>query len=147
MYTDQNNACCAVEDIYDLQSTASAEDAMKLFVKEHIVKTDSYYDYYNSRRVGGGVEVSIPGHVVFTEVVGVYRGNKKVVPGRYDVKVNGYGKRFSTYIKRHKLGSVIASVATRNHVNHPNHAVKVYVWSPNIKAIKALNKKKGWVRV
>lgn len=146
MYTEQNNACCAVEDIHNLADSASAESAMRDFVQEHISASGGYYSYYNRCTTPSELEVEIPGHVIFTEVVGFQTAaGKKRVRRAYEPKTNGYGKKFAAYIKRHKLGSVVASAVTKNHVNHPDHLVKVYVWTPDIKAVEALNKKKGWV--
>ena len=48
----------------------------------------------------------------------------------------GYGSKFAAYIKEHKLGSVVKSVKRPNRNCHPDHMDQVWVWAPDVEALR-----------
>ena len=64
---------------------------------------------------------------IFTGVVGYTKSKGKP----------RYGPEFANFISEHKLGTVTEAPARVNRTNHPTHLVKVWVWSPNYRKLKA----------
>lgn len=142
----ENTRCCAVDEIADLSSHASAEEAMYAFCGELVDRggdgytaEDRWYDNHPGRYVDGryvpGAEppanlreskaICKPsGFYTFTGVVKHTRGGQPTQNGQY-------APNFAKYIIKHKLGSVVESRPAANRCNHPDHIVKVYVWHPN----------------
>ena len=107
---------CAVQEIACLSSHSSAENAMKDFCKQNfsspvrfgcvIGKRDTLYSFY-----------------LFTAaIVRSYDGP--------------YGTNFAKFIRYHKLGEVWESPKIVNSAFHPDHANQVWIWMPDVKALR-----------
>ena len=135
--------CCGVGEIQYVGSMGGPKEALKTilgdFVEHNYGGGGSYYSYAKGCYVDEPEKESfewlpMDGHLVFTEVAKVTR------PQQIQV---GYGKKLAALIKKEKLGSVIVSKPRKNAINHPDHILKVYVWTPNERACKAWAKKNG----
>ena len=73
---------------------------------------------------------TVHGQYMFHGVV-KYTGSKD---GRYSETA---AENLAKYIRRHKLGTVVGSKPAANRVNHPDHILRVFVWNPDVDAMKA----------
>jgi hypothetical protein len=117
-----DTGCCAMKEICGLEDTPTTEqrldDVCSMIASDYCHGDDKLH------------ASSVSGFYVFTGVVAsdyAYHMGKKPT----------YGQEFAAYITRNGLGTVTASVAARNRVNHPDHKVKVWVWAPNAKKLAA----------
>lgn len=119
----ENTQCCAVSEISDLSYHDNAKDAMLAFCGEHV---SNYGDYYYDERPPRSNSILPSAFYIFTGVV-KYKGGEAAAHRHH----YNYGKAFKAFILKNKLGAVTESQARPNRVNHPNHVVQVWVWSPN----------------
>jgi hypothetical protein len=97
----ESTFCCAVGELDHLGFSKSPQEALK--------DIGGHYWHSDERAF-----------IFFTEVR--RKGRSKKVTGRY-------GEKLKAYIKKHKLGTVIAT-DTKKNVNSGNH-VRMYVWTVN----------------
>jgi len=58
-----------------------------------------------------------------------------------------YGSKFARFIKKEKLGKVVTLPKKPNSLNHPDHIVQMWLWSPDVEALRkwyAKNKDKDF---
>ncbi len=115
----EQTQCCAVDEICHLSYSNNAKDAMKDFC-----------DYLCGYEEEENEKLDPAAFYTFTGVV-KFKGTECARNRGY----YNYGKAFKAFILRNKLGMVTESQARPNRINHPNHVVKVWVWSPNATAL------------
>lgn len=110
MYLREMN-CCGMREMADLEFTDNAKSAMEEFIMEAIPVRDHYNWKNNKYEKLAELRFS---HVVFSEA--------KDGSGNY-------GENFAAFIRRHRLGTVVASQRRRN----PNsgNLLKFWVWTLN----------------
>jgi hypothetical protein len=108
--------CCAIQEIGGLNSHISAEDAMLAFCSQSLTKP---------MRFGGtiGQKDTLYSFYLFTAGVSQYYGND-------------YGSKFCSFIQEHGLGEVWASPQLVNAAFHKERKNQVWVWMPNLTAVK-----------
>ena len=116
-----NTGCCAVTEITDLSDHKLAPDAMKAFCEEVVGNWER--NAWPIRVVAKDEPLHLGGFYIFT---GVVEQKERTGKGRRPT----YGQNFAAFIRRHRLGHLTESVAVSNRLHHPNHLVKVWVWSP-----------------
>jgi len=132
MYVNyEDKDCCAIAEISGLASERSPETAIKKILRD-LNKTSYYSSYFyddedKSDRKPAGI-------YLFSEVTNANNSDKLKV---------GYGKKFAAYIRRAKLGAVVASHAASNHRNHPDHNVRAYLWTPNLTTLRKWAEKRN----
>jgi len=74
------------------------------------------------------------GHYIFAGVINLTGDleRERKSPGCADLT---YGPKFAAFIKRNKLGTLASSLPEINRINHPEHTVKVWVWTPDPDAL------------
>lgn len=126
-----STSCCGVDEIDNLQDYTDPEKAMLAFcdqvfhydrwIKESQDNLAGIYIFTGVERLRGTTEIAIP----YTD------------KNRYKIGVRiGYGSAFAKFITVNKLGKVVAGQAAANRINHPNHIVKCWVWTPAVTALK-----------
>ena len=108
--------CCAVGELYDLSDYNSPMSAMKAFCH--------FYGDYHGDPDDPGAFIIFTGVVRFTSDSDNYGDDTT------------YGPKFASFIRKHRLGSVVSTKPVRNRNNEPDHYVKVWVWAPNYKELK-----------
>lgn len=132
MRLSRHGDCCAVNTISGLSVHKEPEAAMRSFCKAVLTEWD--WDFRNSvstktpRLVPNGTNVKA--FYIFSGVEHIDRDW-----GGYTKK--GYGGRFATFIRRHKLGKVTASILAPNRTGASGHHDRVWVWHPEIKPLIA----------
>lgn len=128
----QETSCCGLKEIEHLSSCASPLDAIRKLIY-----------YYTTSEDEDGNDLDKPAfaspefaHLIFTEAIGPH-GDK---PNK-----RHYGASLARFIRKHELGSVVASSSAVN----PNSGnfVRVYTWTINHNRLSAyatryLNRKK-----
>lgn len=105
--------CCAVQELHEIGEKQSPEDVLREVCKRFAVPAGPF----------GQRAYFVPSaFYIFT--AWVTNGNR-------------YGHQLAAYIKEHKLGPVVVSVARKNRVNEPTHTVQVWTWAPDLKPLKA----------
>lgn len=119
--------CCAIEEISELSTHATPEDAMAdLCEAMEYGAADSYNDREYRNRESNDDDLIIPGLLTFTGVVGYTDG---------DTDDTTYGPKFAAYIRKHKLGRVVEGPVSTNRMNHPTHKVRLWIWKPSVKGL------------
>lgn len=135
--------CCAVNQLHHLHT--QIDPVTKLFDPKGAIKAifKSWSDYqirYGSpsiaRSVVGTLRSYCHAHYIFTGVVEL-KGNIEVESRGAGCNDLTYGPALAAFIKKNKLGKVIVSPQEVNRVNHPNHFVKVWVWTPDLTNLEA----------
>jgi hypothetical protein len=125
-------ACCALMEMAHISDhEGDAEEVMKEMCEQLDPELGSPIDSYNDGPPKG-ITLVIPGHMIFTAVVGYTTNDDEE---GYGVKPS-YGPNLAKFIKKNKLGAVVESPIQVNRVNHPTHKVRVYVWTPNAKNLQ-----------
>jgi hypothetical protein len=103
-HIEENNECCAVREIGGLIASPTARAALQV-VGPRLVNRINQCDVADGHASG---------HVMFTQAGEEF----------------SYGIRFAAYLRRHRLGTI---VATRFNMN-PNsgRGVKVWMWQPHL---------------
>lgn len=110
--------CCAIQEIGGLCNHRNCpEDAMRAFCEQNLAKPVRY-------GTCAGRSHSLYSFYLFTAAVGA----------AYDT--NTYGHQFANYIKTHGLGEVWESKWVVNTAFHPDHGNQVWIWTPDLDAIK-----------
>jgi hypothetical protein len=137
MIIEESPGCCAVGEICELSDHSNPKDAMLAFCR--------------SLRGFGGDLRPPDAFYIFTGVVGninrpdysiCENGDDPEDVNQYEEDVE-YAPKFAQYIRDHKLGPVKESVGRANKKFHPDHKVKVYIWAPSFRAIKAWWRENG----
>lgn len=113
--------CCAIQEITNLSSHESGEDAMEDFCRQTIGK--GYVKFVTRKE-----EDVLYSFYLFTAAV-EHDGS--------DNWAGPYGKNFYTYIKEHNLGECWESPVVPNRAFHKDHSNQVYIWIPDHEALKA----------
>lgn len=139
MYLNEDASCCAITEIAEMQEHDSPKEAMLSFCNKVIV--NNRYTGKLKSNLGGfyifaGVErVTNPKIKTFRN--GEEQGDEYYFSGdeiMYPVKIR-YASEFAAFIRQYKLGDLKASPARPNTLNHPEHIVRCWIWSPNEKTL------------
>lgn len=126
----QGTSCCAVYDIEELRESDTAQEAMMDFCR-HVYGTEHLLEprYNEVKKVcPEDLRYNSPdAFYMFTAVVG--HKNSKHKPT--------YGPDFAKLIENEGLGELVVSKARPNRMNHPDHLVKVWIWTPAASKVKA----------
>lgn len=114
-------SCCALEELENISDMGSPEEILEEICGRAYEK--DFYGFYDDEKV-----LKSSAFYVFTGVVG-YRDGENL-----DVD---YGPNLAKFIENHGLGVVVESPARYNRVNEPTHRVKVWVWAPSDRKLKA----------
>jgi hypothetical protein len=109
--------CCATGVINKMEGHPDPEEALKAFCKHF--KRPAY--------LGGRSLYNVRTFYIFT-------GVEKLQDGKDPVPF-GYCGKLARYIKKNKLGPVVQTTMKSNHLYHPYHLDKVFVWHPDIEAL------------
>lgn len=124
--------CCALKEIHELNDYEGQPELALKRVCDAMVEDE----------LDNGEDISalpVPGHVLFTAVVGYAKGDED-----YPKKPT-YGPEFESYLKKHRLGTVVRSAIQANLINHPTHKVRCYIWTPHRARLRAWWKENGGV--
>lgn len=119
-------------EICGISTFSSAKDAMIQFCNLQRKVEGSNAPPYNMKR-GLKLDPNIANLYAFSAVVG-YKSNL------YHEKVISkpkYGPDFAEFIRKNKLGRLIETWDGLWNKNHPNHKVKIWLWSPSFKNLSA----------
>lgn len=153
MYIDQLPDCCGVDVIAGVSNHKSPEEVIKNFVQS-FERTDYlggrrerkvFFDDVQPFYVFAGVDKVTPSSSFDDEKVyyfadgapeterdddGYYYHDGGLVP-------YGYCEALWRYIRDNGLGNIVrTSEAQPNKLNHPTHMLRVYVWTPDLDALK-----------
>jgi hypothetical protein len=117
--------CCASAVINDLAAHPDPLSAMKAFCR-----------HYKAPKYLGGGTTGVRTFYIFS-------GVEKLTKGSYPDVVYGYPAKFARFIVKNGLGNVVKSVLRSNHLYHPDHLDRVYVWHPNVVALSKWWKENG----
>lgn len=106
------SGCCGVQEIAFISHHETTEDAMFAFCSAEL-------------GIRYGMRLPLSGSYIFTGVVASPEERPQ------------YGQRFEAFIKKHKLGTVTRSHSFTNRRNHPDNTLRVWVWSPNERNLRA----------
>lgn len=126
----KDTGCCGTKEITGLSTHKTVEEAMKAFCTPLFEKGTGNWGYYAK---------TVYTFYIFTAAVYSKEDRDKYVkqhPG-YAHSYNLYGHNFAKFIRAKKLGKVWTSAALVNVAFHPDHKVKVWLWSPDKVALKA----------
>lgn len=130
-----STGCCGVQEILSLSSMASAEAAMLAFTKTIFKPSVSRYTYGFNAQKGYVTPYS---HYTFTAAIyGKEEGKAESLLDPEFKLWNPYGHKFAQYIRDHKLGDVSTTKPVVNALNHPDHRVQIWIWTPDIEALHA----------
>lgn len=115
MHLEDDPGCCAINHIIDLADHQTAIGAMREFCATVSIPT------YEAGKIIRGGSIRLTAFYIFTGV------QKKPC----DKVKFGYGGRFASFIRKHKLGIVSQSVLRSNVLHHPDHIDRVWVWAPH----------------
>lgn len=121
-----SESCCGVSEIDWLQTHKDPKKAMIDLCNQMV---EQYYDYESYSYKSKGGDLQIPGLITLTAVV-KYTGKDK------KTKAKGYGKEFASFIVKNRLGELVAGPVAPNRLNHPTHQVRIWVWKPNVGALR-----------
>ena len=116
-----NTQCCAAMEMYGM---GKLEDP-----KQHLLSVCKQMWPVNKWSSGDCTQ-KIYSHYIFHGVV-KYEGYPD---NRYSDKA---GTLLAKFIRKNKLGTVVGSKPEWNRVNHPDHQVRVWVWTPDDAKLKA----------
>jgi hypothetical protein len=120
--------CCGVKEIDGLRSHNTPEEAMKKFCELNFKQRLAF----RSQPASMG---TVYAFYVFTAAVyKKFPKNDYRSSNRY---YRRYGHEFAQFIKENKLGKIWTSAAIWNVAFHPDHKNKVWIWSPDVVALKA----------
>lgn len=130
--------CCAVNQLHHLHTQIDPKTGE--FDPKGVLKRmfESWWKYklqYPESKSSYKIESYCFGHYIFTGVVEL-KGNVSLESRGAGCKDLTYGPKLADFIKKHKLGRVVGSRPEINRVNHPNHLVKVWVWTPNVENLE-----------
>lgn len=128
MYVQELQSCCGVGELIDIRYGPGG-GSYERSNPEKIIK-------YVCNEAGLGVKnvwdddprETLYGLYVFSDAVSE------------SGKIHRIGLNLAKYIVDQGLGTVLESPAKINSVNHPEHKVKVWIWSVNKAALRAWNK-------
>ena len=119
--------CCAVMEMAHISDNDGPEDILRELCSD-IWSENSYYD----------PEWDDPPSSNKPQAFYIFTGVVKYKPDSEDDGDDvDYAPRLAAYIRRKKLGVVTESPARYNRTNHPDHQVKVYVWAPSARGLRA----------
>lgn len=125
MLTFRATGCCGIQELTELSSHPTPEDAMDVFCGRMLrkIRKVAYLD-----RVLGDCQLRqshLYSFYLFTAAV-------------YDPGKGGrpYGQNFAEYIKAHRLGQVTTLPARPNYAFHPDHKVQAWLWKPSLSGMK-----------
>ena len=145
MNVKQLASCCGVAEITELREHPTPEEAMKVFVEQHKKWDDDTIGDIPLQVIFNGVEKFTTLDKPPSRDEPHFRWNNGVFDKKYwESSLNeheknqrcGYASRFAAFIKKNRLGTII-SPRGRPNVNHKNHIIKVYIWHPDEKRLKA----------
>lgn len=130
-------ACCAVVEMGDIQYFKTPTSALKALCKASAPAT-SRWGEYNDDTADWIPGLQLSSFYTFSGIEEVKGGNVN----RRGVPV-GYASKLAAFIRENRLGTVAASPARTNRLNHPTHVVKVFLWTPAKRNLEAWYKKHG----
>ena len=110
-------SCCAIQDIDQLSAHGTARGAMIAFCQQALHHPPVFMGPTDKGR-----KDEISSFYLFTAAV------SKRHPT--------YGQDFYDFIKENELGDVYQSPLRPNRAWHPEHSNQVYVWTPDLKALR-----------
>jgi hypothetical protein len=112
---------CAINEIHNLQAyLGKPEEAMKEFCRQNVERRVMFNNDPHDLGMAGAIYA-------------FYLFSARVMPG----ETVTYGDQFAAYILEHELGKVWESEVKQNEAYHPNWGNRVWVWTPDLKAIHA----------
>lgn len=118
--------CCALREIFNLHTDKDAKAAMISFCEKI-----TQYDYNTPKQMH---RKAVWGMYLFT-------GEVARTDGTTPNEGFNYATGFAAFIRRNKLGKVSGSYKALNHVNHPTHIVRAWIWVPDTTRLNAWWKK------
>jgi hypothetical protein len=118
-------ASCAIQEISSLSSHPSSLDAMVDFCQQNLIN-------YGSVKYGSTIAMRDTIYSFYLFTCAVSKDG-----GPYFYEGFNYGPNFARFIKENDLGSVLESEVKVNEAYHSDHANQVFIWSPNLKALRA----------
>ena len=143
MTVETLQSCCGVTEILELREHPTPEEAMKVFV-DCYVRWDGTFTDLPHQVVFNGVEKFTAPDKPPSRDDRCYHWNgtfnenewQRALAEHAKNQKCGYASRFAAFIKKNRLGTIISPHGQPN-VNHKNHIIKVYVWHPDEKRLKA----------
>lgn len=125
MSTSLNHvACCGVKEIANLQLSKNSMEAMKAILNGPQVG----FQFSNRKRAPKRL-----GQLFFTQADQTGENHRK-----------NYGYHFADYIRNQKLGVVVEAAKLAPNPNYPRgHQIKIWIWTPDPKALWKWWKKNG----
>lgn len=129
--------CCAVSELGHISEETGPSEIIRRVCED--LTESSAYGYWDATK---GTWIKPPKSTKFISKPSafyIFTGVEKVIKLKdnvdrfgfeYEVPIK-YGSRLASYIKRHKLGTVTVAPLKPNRRNHPDHLVRVWVWTPS----------------
>lgn len=118
--------CCGIQEIDNLSTHMDGRDAMRSFCSKTFGAPIKFKGVQ-------AVEHTPYSFYMFTEAVNL-DGTPRVAWGG---GAADYGVAFKQFIETNNLGKVFQSEYRKNKTFHPDRAVRVYIWEPNVDALRA----------
>jgi len=117
----QQMMCCAFCEISGLEEIDSPKKSMQELCQ----------NIWPDRRVEYGDRVKPSAFYIFNGVVGTRPDSEE--DDYYEL--NDAIEDFASFIKKNRLGTMVAGPTRYNRRNEPDHKVKGYIWAPNEEAL------------
>ncbi len=108
-----NTESCTVSEIHGIKYL-DTKVAMEQFCDSQLINGNTYR--HGEKSI---YKAAICSHYLFS--AGILAGEGK----------KNYGEKFADFIRKNDLGTLIETEAVTNDAWHPDHAGKVWVWTPN----------------